>query len=77
MNVSNLIVSLRRLGPDFDSSNKDVLERSSLGIASHSSKKVIKVFFGLHVVPDVPLSVLGVSSDTVALVAMFPHECKW
>ena len=76
MYVSNFIVSLGRLRSDFNSSNKDVLEWSSFGIGSNSSKKLIKVFFRLHVVPDVPLSVLGVSSDTCALVAMFPHECE-
>lgn len=76
MDVSNLVVSLVRLRPDLDSSNKDVLERSCLGVSSNSSKKVIEVFFSLHVVAHVPLSVLSVSSDAVALVPMFPHGCE-
>lgn len=73
MYVSNLIVSLRGFGADLNSSNEEVPDRSGLGISSNSSKKVIEVFFSLHVVSDVPLSVLRVSSDAVALVPMFPH----
>lgn len=76
MDVSNLVVSLVRFRPDFDSSNKDVPQRSGLGISSNSSKKVIEVLFSLHVVAHVPLSVLGVSGNAVAFVAMFPHECE-